>query len=116
MLLPPSAGVIMQVCFRSLLLRPPRPMNNPPFLTALLARLSALAAGLPSTATAQEARLLDLSTTSQVGSGTNVLTVGFVITGTSNKTVLVRGIGPGLSQFKITGTVATPTLTLFSAN
>ena len=82
-----------------------------------LAGLTALAPALSPSASAQETRLLDLATTAQVGAGANVLTVGFVITGTAKKTVLVRGVGPGLSVFGInSGTVADPSLTLFNAS
>ncbi len=40
-------------------------------------------------------------------------TVGFVISGSTPVTVLVRAVGPGLSQFGVPGTLATPTLALF---
>jgi uncharacterized protein (DUF1800 family) len=83
-------------------------------LVVFLASFAALAVSLPNRLSAQEARLANLATTSQVGSGANVLTVGFVVTGTAKKNVLVRGVGPGLAVFKFTGTLADPVLTLFS--
>ncbi len=91
-------------------------MKTPRCITLAIAGLAALAAALPSIAPAQEARLADLATTAQVGSGGNVLTVGFVITGTAKKTVLIRGVGPGLAAFGVGGTVADPNLTLFNSS
>lgn len=41
-------------------------------------------------------------------------TVGFVIGGSTPASVLVRAAGPSLSQFGVTGTLATPTLALLS--
>jgi hypothetical protein len=43
------------------------------------------------------------------------LVTGFVIGGTQAKRVLVRGIGPGLAQFGVTGTVANPRLQIFDS-
>src|SRR4051812_18026311 len=63
----------------------------------------AFALTLASGSIAQETRLLNLSTRSQVGAGGNVLTVGFTITGTAKKSVLIRGIGPGLAPLGFTG-------------
>ena len=50
------------------------------------------------------------------GGEANVLTVGFVISGTASETVLIRGIGPGLEQFSVDGTMAYPQLTVFDSN
>ena len=92
-------------------------MKTPRCVSFALAGFAALALALPASVSAQETRLLDLATTAQVGAGANVLTVGFVITGTAKKTVLVRGVGPGLSVLGInSGTVADPSLTLFNAS
>src|SRR5471030_832906 len=85
-------------------------------LAVPLAGLAALALSLPIGLSAQESRLLDISTTSQVGSGASVLTVGFVITGTGGKTVLIRGVGPGLAAFGVGGTVADPALVLYNSS
>lgn len=56
-------------------------------------------------------RLLDISARAQVGSGSNLI-AGFVISGNGPETVLLRGIGPGLSQFGVTSALASPVLTL----
>jgi hypothetical protein len=57
--------------------------------------------------------LRNLSSRGQVGTGTNVLVAGFVVGGTTAKQILVRAIGPSLTQFGITGALANPTLQLF---
>jgi hypothetical protein len=60
--------------------------------------------------------LLNISTRLDVGTGNNVLIGGFIITGSSNKQVLLRALGPTLSQFGVTGVLADPTLELHSGN
>lgn len=66
------------------------------------------------TPSAPDSRLANLSLRTQVGGPAGMLTVGFVVSGgTSNKPVLIRGIGPALSQFGVTGFLADPALTLF---
>jgi hypothetical protein len=57
--------------------------------------------------------LRNLSSRGQVGAGTNVLVAGFNVGGTAAKNVLIRAIGPSLTQFGITGAIANPTLSLF---
>ena len=49
----------------------------------------------------------------QVGSGASILIAGFTISGNVPRLVLIRGIGPGLSQFGVTDVLANPILTLF---
>jgi len=61
-------------------------------------------------------RLINLSARANVGAASTILTGGFVIAGTAPETVLLRGIGPSLSNFGISGALAQPTLTLFSAS
>ncbi len=61
------------------------------------------------------AKLINLSTLAQVpASGT--LTAGFTISGNVAKTVLIRGIGPGLAAFGVGGALATPVLSLLDAS
>lgn len=58
-------------------------------------------------------RLINISTRGQVGTGSNLMISGFVVTGDRPKTVLVRAAGPTLaSSFNLTGTLAAPVLTL----
>lgn len=58
---------------------------------------------------------LNISTRLLVQGGNNVLIAGFIVTGSVQKTVAIRGIGPSLSQF-FSGTLADPTLELHSGN
>ena len=61
-------------------------------------------------------RLVNVSARSFVGTGGSVLIAGFVIQGNTSKTVLVRGIGPTLAAFGVTGVLADPQLTLNKGN
>ena len=63
------------------------------------------------------ARIINISARTQVGIGENILIAGFVIDGTVAKTVLIRGVGPGLVPLGIsaTGVLADPQLRLFNA-
>jgi hypothetical protein len=59
-------------------------------------------------------RLNNLSIRSLAGTGSQTLTVGFVIGGPAGrKTVLVRGIGPSLGLFGLTGVLTAPQISLF---
>ncbi len=61
-------------------------------------------------------RLANVSARTQVGTGSGVLIVGFVVSGSTPQKVLVRGIGRGLEKFGVTGVLANPQLTLFSSS
>ena len=65
--------------------------------------------------TATTPRLINLSTRAQIDAGTD-LAVGFVLGGETSRTVLVRGVGPSLSAFGVTGLMADPRLELFDNN
>ncbi|MES2696553.1 MAG: TonB family protein [Verrucomicrobiota bacterium] len=58
-------------------------------------------------------QIVNLSARSTAGTGAGVLTVGFAITGTSTKTVLIRAVGPSLAAFGVSGALANPQLQLF---
>ena len=60
--------------------------------------------------------LANLSTRGIAGSGSQSMIVGFVVTGTRSKTVLLRAVGPSLSTFGVSGTLADPQLTLTNQN
>jgi cyclophilin family peptidyl-prolyl cis-trans isomerase len=62
------------------------------------------------------ARLANISTRGLVGTGDNVLIGGFIISGSSSKRVLVRGIGPSLIPFGVTNALLNPTLELHNQN
>jgi hypothetical protein len=61
-------------------------------------------------------RLLNISTRARVGTGEQVLIAGFVVGGTGPKQVIIRGIGPALSSFGLTGVLSNPTLELHQGN
>ncbi len=63
--------------------------------------------------TATTPRLINLSTRAQIDPNTD-LAVGFVLGGQAARTVLVRGVGPSLSAFGVTGVMADPRLELFN--
>ena len=62
------------------------------------------------------AQLINLSTRGFVGTADNVMIVGFIIGGSSSRTVVIRGRGPSLSgaPFLIAGTLPNPFLRVFS--
>jgi uncharacterized delta-60 repeat protein len=60
-------------------------------------------------------RLTNLSARAYVGLGANVLIGGFVISGTSSETVLIRAVGPGLSSLGVTGALPSPVLTVYDS-
>jgi mannan endo-1,4-beta-mannosidase len=65
---------------------------------------------------ATSAKLVNLSTLAFTGTGANVLTVGFTISGSAPRRVVIRGIGPSLAQFGVAGALADPQLQLFSGS
>lgn len=58
------------------------------------------------------ARFINLSARTVAGTGAQTLIAGFVLSGNVPKTFLIRGVGPGLNQFGVTGTLANPRLEL----
>ena len=64
----------------------------------------------------ETSRLANLATRGSVNPGDGVLIAGFAVSGPGAKTVLVRGIGPGLASFGVAGFLANPKLALFDAN
>ncbi len=65
--------------------------------------------------TATTPRLINLSTRAQIDAGAD-LAVGFVLGGQGARTVLVRGVGPSLAAFGVTGVMEDPRLELFNNN
>jgi len=60
-------------------------------------------------------RLVNLSVRSNAGSGSQTLIAGFVIGGSGSKAVLVRGDGPSLTQFGVSGALPDPVLGLYNS-
>jgi plastocyanin len=61
-------------------------------------------------------KLGNISTRALVQTGNNVMIGGFIITGSGQKRVIVRAIGPSLAQHGITNPLADPTLELHDGN
>jgi hypothetical protein len=61
-------------------------------------------------------QLINISSRGHVGVGDNVLIGGFVVAGTSPKRVLIRAVGPGLTQFGVGGVLSDPILAVYDSN
>lgn len=61
-------------------------------------------------------RTVNLSTRARVRAGDGVLIGGFVVQGPAYKRMLIRAVGPTLSTFGLSGTLADPVLTLYSGS
>jgi len=77
--------------------------------TAVVAAFSAV----PAIATATSPKLTNISMRGLVGAGANAQVAGFVISGKTAKTILIRGSGPALAAFNVAGTLADPAIQLF---
>ena len=62
------------------------------------------------------ARVQNLSTRGTVMSGDNVLINGFIVSGTAPMTVVVRALGPSLSNFGLSSVLADPVLTVYNSS
>jgi Immunoglobulin domain/NHL repeat len=68
------------------------------------------------TDTADPTLLVNISTRAQVGAGGNTLIAGFNVAGTQSATVLIRAVGPTLSEFLTSGYLAHPVLKVLDSN
>jgi hypothetical protein len=66
-------------------------------------------------ASSDAGRLVNLSTRAQVGTGGNILIVGFAVGGTGSEPLLARASGPALTAFGVAGALPDPQLQLYSA-
>jgi sugar lactone lactonase YvrE len=62
------------------------------------------------------ASVINLSVRAMAGAGDNALVVGFVTSGSGNKNVLLRGVGPALAQYGVSNALSDPQLTLYSSS
>ncbi|HEU5078606.1 MAG TPA: immunoglobulin domain-containing protein [Opitutaceae bacterium] len=62
------------------------------------------------------ARLVNVSARARSGAGENVLIAGFVIAGTGQMKVLIRGLGPKLTDYGLTSFLADPTIEVHSSS
>ncbi len=60
------------------------------------------------------AHLINVSARMNVTGGAGTLIVGFVIAGNAAKTVLIRGTGPGLTAYGVSGVLADPMIAVYS--
>ncbi|MBL9194232.1 MAG: putative Ig domain-containing protein [Opitutaceae bacterium] len=63
---------------------------------------------------AEVQRLVNISVRNDAGTGDDALIGGFVITGTTSKRVLIRGVGPALVPFGVTNALADSRVQVFS--
>jgi hypothetical protein len=61
-------------------------------------------------------RLVNLSARNRVGTGPDILIAGFVIEGTGTKKVLIRGIGPKLTDYGVGNVLTDPLVGIFDAS
>lgn len=66
------------------------------------------------TPAATQAKVVNISTRTEVHSGAEVAIAGFIISGSAPKMVLVRASGPALAQYGVTNLLADPTITVYS--
>ena len=95
--------------------------SGPPTETGFNAAWSANGFGATASGTglviaASSSSLENISTRLNVGTGDNVLIAGFIITGNAPKKVLLRAIGPALSNFGLSGVLADPVLELHESD
>jgi hypothetical protein len=62
-----------------------------------------------------ETRLQNIATRGFIGTGDNVLIGGVIISGTENKTVIIRAKGPSLAEFGVAGVLINPQVRIFDA-
>ncbi|HTU01972.1 MAG TPA: hypothetical protein VMG58_09155 [Candidatus Sulfotelmatobacter sp.] len=60
-------------------------------------------------------RLVNISARGSVSPGAGALIGGFVVSGDSTKSVLIRAVGPGLAGYGVTGWLADPVLSVYDA-
>ena len=60
-------------------------------------------------------RLVNVSARNRVGTGDDILIAGFTVSGTGNKPLLIRAVGPTLAAFGVGGTLADPKLEIYNA-
>jgi hypothetical protein len=60
--------------------------------------------------------LTNLSTRLNVQTGANIGIAGFIISGSGTKTVVIRAMGPSLTQFGVAGALQSPALVLLNSN
>jgi hypothetical protein len=80
------------------------------------ATATAAPSGTPTATPVPGSHLANISTRMRVESGDTVLIAGFIVQGSGNKKLVVRGIGPSLGGFGVADALQDPTLQLFSGD
>lgn len=62
------------------------------------------------------ARMVNVSALNRVGTGDEILIAGFAVSGTGSKPLLIRAVGPKLSEFGVTGVLADPKLEVYQGS
>jgi outer membrane protein assembly factor BamB/subtilisin family serine protease len=62
------------------------------------------------------ASLVNISARASIGTGSNILIAGFVIQGSQTVQVLLRGVGPTLTGFNVTGAISQPEIDLYNSS
>jgi kumamolisin len=90
--------------------------DNGQYTVVVTNSLGTFSYNLGTLTTVSDARIINLSARADVQTGGNILIAGFVVAGSGQKAVLIRGVGPALTQFGVPGALAAPVLTLFNSN
>ncbi len=61
------------------------------------------------------AHLINVSIRATAGTGANTLIAGFVLRGESSKSILLRGIGPTLADYKVSDPLVDPSIVLYNS-
>ena len=61
-------------------------------------------------------RFTNLSARNKVGTGANILIAGFTLAGEGARNLLIRAVGPTLSEFGVTGVLTDPLLEIYSGS
>jgi hypothetical protein len=70
----------------------------------------------PAPADFNAARVVSFSARTQAGTADQTLIAGFAVSGSDTKRLLIRGVGPGLTTYGVSGVLADPVLTLYQGN
>jgi kumamolisin len=89
--------------------------DNGAYTVVVTSSSGALTYDLGTLTTTSDARIINLSARADVQTGGNLLIAGFAVSGSGQKTVLLRGVGPGLAQFGVSGELLAPVLTLLNS-
>ena len=60
-------------------------------------------------------QLLNVSTRATAGVGDDVIVGGFIVSGTTNKRIVLRALGPSLTQYGVGGALADPVISLYDS-